>query len=218
MNDGLDIVAASDHALLVRFGDAIDERAGVRVLALYRALSGDPPRGVVDLHPAYASLLVRFDPAVVMPGAVEAAVRAACADAADGGGVTGRLVEVPVRYGGDDGPDLADVARLSGLSPDELVARHAAAPYRVAFLGFAPGFPYLTGLPRELHVPRLASPRTRVPAGSVAIAGAQAGIYPSPSPGGWRLLGRTDLALYTPDDDPPARLAPGDRVRFVPVR
>jgi KipI family sensor histidine kinase inhibitor len=121
-------------------------------------------------------------------------------------------VEIPVTY---DGPDLAEVARLTGLPADEVVRRHAAAEYVVAFSGFAPGFGYLTGLPAELRVPRRDSPRTAVPAGSVAVAGEFTGVYPRRSPGGWQLLGRTDAVLWDPERDPPALLVPGTRVRFT---
>jgi len=124
----------------------------------------------------------------------------------------GRLHRIAVRY---DGPDLVEVARLHAIAPDELVRRHAGADYTVGFIGFSPGFPYLIGLPAELATPRLATPRTRVPAGSVAIGGPFAGIYPSATPGGWRLIGRTDVALFDPNRDPPALLVPGDHVRFV---
>jgi inhibitor of KinA len=128
-----------------------------------------------------------------------------------------REVELEVCYEPDLAPDLADVARRCGVSPDEVVALHAGAEYVVQCLGFAPGFPYLTGLPERLRVPRHDAPRPRVPAGSVAIAGAQAGVYPCETPGGWRVLGRTPRRLFDPGAEPPALLAPGDRVRFVPV-
>ncbi len=121
--------------------------------------------------------------------------------------------EVPVRY---EGEDLADVARHTGLTPAEVVERHAAASYRVAFVGFQPGFAYLAGLPPELHVPRRASPRVRIPRGSVAIGGEWTGIYPLATPGGWNLIGSTDLELLAPDREEPALLQPGDEVRFVP--
>jgi KipI family sensor histidine kinase inhibitor len=126
----------------------------------------------------------------------------------------GPLVELDVRY---DGPDLAATADLLGLSPDDLARRHAAAGYRVAFCGFAPGFGYLTGLPDELRVPRLPTPRTRVPAGAVGLAGEFCGVYPRESPGGWRLIGRTDAVLWDTDREPAALLSPGTRVRFRPV-
>ena len=133
-------------------------------------------------------------------------------DLAGSAGTTGDLVEVPTTY---DGDDLDDVARLWDMSRDEVVATHTGAEFVVAFCGFAPGFPYCTGLPDRLAVPRLESPRARVPAGSVGLAGPFTGVYPSASPGGWRLLGRTDLRLWEPDRDPPATLVPGTRVRFV---
>lgn len=126
----------------------------------------------------------------------------------------GDLVEVPTTY---DGDDLDDVARLWDMTRDEVVATHSSAEFVVAFCGFAPGFAYCTGLPGELTVPRLESPRTRVPAGSVGLAGTFTGVYPTPSPGGWRLVGRTTLVLWDPDRDPPATLPPGTRVRFVPA-
>lgn len=124
----------------------------------------------------------------------------------------GRLVEIPVRY---DGPDLVDVAAHCGLTPEEVVRRHAAAEYVVYFIGFQPGFAYLGGLDESLHTPRRAEPRTAVPAGSVGIGGAQTGIYPLVTPGGWQLIGRTTLPLFDPQAEPPTLLAPGDRLRFV---
>ena len=125
--------------------------------------------------------------------------------------------EIPVHYGGEWGPDLEEAARHCGLTPAELVARHSGGDYRVYFLGFQPGFAYLGGLAKDLAVPRRREPRLRVPAGSVGIGGAQTGIYPAASPGGWQLIGRTDLALFDHKRDEPSYLLPGDRVRFVPL-
>ncbi len=123
-------------------------------------------------------------------------------------------IEIPVHYGGADGPDLAALARHVGLSVDEVVKRHTQAEYVVFFLGFQPGFAYMGGLDRTLHMPRRAEPRLEVPAGSVGIGGEQTGIYPAASPGGWQLLGRTDLKLFDPTRNPPTLMQPGDRVRF----
>src|SRR6185436_2764670 len=131
--------------------------------------------------------------------------------------VATRLRTIPVVYGGEMGPDLGDVAALTGMSEGEVVDRHAAAELRVLFDGFAPGFAYLGDLPVELRVPRLDTPRTRTPAGSVAIAGPMSGVYPATLPGGWRVIGRTPVALFDPRRDPPAYLMPGDRVRFEPI-
>jgi KipI family sensor histidine kinase inhibitor len=214
----VEIAPAGDAAVLVRLGADISLAAHSRVLALLHALDDDPPAGLRDLVPAYASLLVVFDPAITTPDAVETYVRARLSSLpVRRNSRRGRLVRIPVRYGGTDGPDLEDVADLAGLPPEEVVRRHASAEYRVYFLGFVAGFPYLGGLPPGLGVPRLPSPRPQVPAGSVAIGGQQTGIYPVAAPGGWRLIGRTSSRLFDPAADPPALLRPGDRVRFEPV-
>lgn len=218
--DSPPILPAGDSALLVRLSaDAISARVNGRVLALLAALDAAALDGVRDYTPAYASLLVSFDPAITTRAAVTDAVRAAWRatrgrrrrPAARG------VIHVPVRYGGAAGFDLDEVARLTGLSAAEVVRRHAGTEYRVYFLGFLAGYPYLGGLPASLAVPRLDSPRTRVPAGSVAIAERQTGVYPVESPGGWRVIGRTALRVFDPRRFPPAAFAPGDRVRFVPV-
>ena len=179
-----------EQALLVEHDDP---------LSLWSALRGRD--GVVDVVPAVRTVLVTG------PGA-RAAVDAVLAEALPPYSSPDHLVEIPVVYDG------ADVDGIDGLTADDVVALHTSVDYTVAFLGFAPGFPYLTGLPERLRVPRLATPRTSVPAGSVAIADEWCGIYPTSSPGGWRLLGRTDVTLFDPRRDPPALLAPGTRVRF----
>lgn len=130
----------------------------------------------------------------------------------------GKKVEIPVVYGGDSGPDLEQVAHYVNLSTDEVIRRHTATEYVVYFIGFQPGFPYLGGLDPQLHVPRRSAPRLVVPAGSVGIGGSQTGIYPAASPGGWQLIGRSDLQLFDPDKTPPTLLQPGDRVCFVDSR
>lgn len=201
---------SSDRSLLVTFAEGFSEETRRCVLRATRALAGIP--GTVNLHPAYASVLVEFDPRRAGAEAVERAVRERLACAGEEFEEAPRLVEIPVRY---DGPDLEDVARLTGFAVEEVVRRHSAAAYTVCFLGFSPGFPYLSGLPEELHVPRLAAPRTRVPAGSVGIGGAQTGVYPVASPGGWRLIGRTRVELFRAAEDPPVLLRMGDAVRFV---
>jgi KipI family sensor histidine kinase inhibitor len=185
----------------------LDDLAGVHRLAAAVRTARLP--GVVDVVPGYRTVLVTTSG----PGAL-ADVRDALPALAvpDLDSPRGRLVEVPVVY---DGADLAEVCRLTGLSSADVVARHTAVEYVVAFLGFTPGFPYLVGLDPALHVPRRATPRTAVPAGAVGLAGDQTGVYPTASPGGWQLIGRTDAVLFDPRRDPPALLAPGDRLRFV---
>jgi len=182
-----------------------------RLHAALRAL--DPP-GVVELVPAYRTLLVVADPE--RAGALdELAARLPALELPPAEAVAGDPVEIPVRY---DGQDLPEVAGLTGLDVEEVVRRHTAPEYTVAFLGFSPGFPYLVGLDPALEVPRRDTPRTSIPAGSVGLAGGQTGIYPSASPGGWQLIGRTEVTLFDPGRDPPALLAPGGRLRFTVAR
>lgn len=167
--------------------------------------------GVQELIPGMNNLTLLFDPLRTEPAALEAAVQQLWAQPPRRR-APGRRIEIPVSY---DGPDLGDVAAHCGLSADEVVRRHTAAEYVVYFLGFQPGFAYLGGLDASLHTPRRSEPRVAVPAGSVGIGGAQTGIYPLVTPGGWQLIGRTDIPLFDPQAEPPTLLAPGDRVRFV---
>lgn len=200
------VLAAGDEAVLLEFGSA-DE-----VEAAHRGLLAAALRGVAELVPAARTLLVGYDPAVTTPEAIAAGVRSATEATGSFASVQApATVRIPVRY---DGPDLEEVSTLTGLTAAELVRRHAEPEYVVAFCGFAPGFAYLTGLDPVLRLPRRATPRTRVPAGSVAVADEFTGVYPSESPGGWHLLGRTDAVLWDLRRDPPALLAPGTRVRF----
>ncbi|MBX0326984.1 5-oxoprolinase subunit PxpB [Oscillochloris sp. ZM17-4] len=204
-----------DSALLMEAED--DGGAANRAaLDLAAALEAGPPIWLRAVVPAIASLLVCFDPLAVSYAGVECHLRAlvsAGVSAGDQG--AGRVVRVPVRYGGDDGPDLEGAARTLDISPAELVALHCAGPYRVMMIGFAPGYPYIGPLPDSLRIPRRATPRSAVPAGSVAIAAGLSGIYPARLPGGWHLIGRTDVRLFDPQARPPAALAPGDMVQFV---
>lgn len=213
--------AFGDSAVLIELADVDVSVAAARSQALARTVrretDGRPGWGAVV--PAAASVLVHVDP--VRPGVADAleVVRAIVAGADPAEAAWPRdppTVDIAVRYGGADGPDLEEVAALTGLSPATIVERHASMTYRVLFLGFAPGFAYLGPLPAELIVPRRASPRIRVPAGSVAIAGPHTAVYPTESPGGWQLVGRTTVTLWDPRREPPALLEPGALVRFVP--
>jgi len=196
---------AGDAALLLQ-ADGVAARLAAAILA-------ERHGGVVDVVPGAATVLVTTEPGALDLGVL--AARLLALPLPPPGQAGGALTEIPVVY---DGPDLAEVGRLTGLSAEEVVARHVAAEYTVGWLGFSPGFGYLTGLdPVLATVPRLAEPRVRVPAGAVAIAGGLAAVYPASSPGGWRLLGRTQAVLWDPDRDPPAVLAPGMRVRFRAV-
>ena len=206
-----------ESAVLVTIGEAIDPAVGARARAIAAAVAAEPRLG--RAVPAYASVLVPFDPVALSVAEatriVTDVVVATPAAAAPSG--SGRLVEIAVRYGGEDGPDLDEVAQLNGLRPKDVVEIHAGVEYEAFFLGFAPGFAYLGPVAASIATPRLDAPRPRVPAGSVAIGGAQTAVYPTETPGGWRLIGRTDAALWDVIRDPPALIRPGDRVRFVPV-
>lgn len=211
-----ELAFASDSSLLISFDPSTGVAGRRAVGALVALLDGHPFDGFVDLSPAALSLLVRFDPVRRDHDAV-AAHLAALLDRLEEAPVrTTRLVTIPVEYGGAAGPDLEDVARIAGLTPDEVIARHAAGTYEVLFLGFSPGFAYLGGLDPRLTCPRLESPRTVVPPGSVGIAGAQTAVYPSATPGGWRLIGRTSLSLFDPGSRPMTLLERGDEVHFAP--
>ena len=198
------LLPAGSDGMLVEVAD-LDE-----ALALFASLRDDPPAGVEELVPAARTVLVRFDPALTELGELSAELRRRPLTAA--AGADGPLVSVPVHY---DGEDLAEVAQLCGLDEAEVVRRHTARPWTVAFTGFAPGFAYLAGGDPALDVPRRDVPRTVIPAGSVALAGRFSGIYPRASPGGWQLLGRTPLAMWDLRRDAPALLHPGMRVQFV---
>ncbi|SFK98984.1 5-oxoprolinase subunit PxpB [Lysobacter sp. cf310] len=212
-------LALADDAWLLRYADgdatAIDDAINARVHADAARLRASAPAWLRDLVPAYASLAVFFDPAAIDAERVREWLHDRLSGSASTMAVAAaREIEIPVVYGGEDGPDLVAAAAELGLTPQRLIERHAAGEYTVAMIGFAPGFPYLSGLDPALALPRLATPRTRVAAGSVAIGGAQTGIYPRDSPGGWRILGRTPLRLFDPAREPPTALLPGDRVRF----
>jgi KipI family sensor histidine kinase inhibitor len=199
------ILPSGSTALLVEVDD-LDQ-----VLALYAALRESAPDGVVDLVPAARTVLIVTDPATTTLAAAEQAVRA-IEPQPDLDSFTGEAVEIPVVY---DGEDLAEVARSMGCDPAEVVRRHIEEEWTVAFCGFAPGFGYLAGSQFEWDTARRDSPRTEVPAGSVALAGEFSAVYPRVSPGGWQLIGRTDHPVFDLERDPPALLQPGRRVRFV---
>ncbi|PRX44282.1 KipI family sensor histidine kinase inhibitor [Prauserella shujinwangii] len=201
------VLPCADSGLLVE----LDDLDAVR--GLHAALRAAPPPGVTDLVPAARTLLLRLDPEVADSVEIERVVRGTRPVPGTEG--SGELVRVPVVY---DGADLAEVARLTGLTEHEVVAEHTRREWTVAFGGFAPGFGYLVGGSPRLEVPRRAESRTRVPAGAVGLAGTFSGIYPRSSPGGWQLIGRTGLEIWRPDRDPPALLRPGVRVRFQEQR
>ena len=217
---GFAVEPLGETVLLLRFGERIELALNARVHTATALLRAAALPGVTDLVPAYAALALHYRPEVWAAGEESAwrqladAVAAVFAAPPPHVAIEPATRIVPVCYGGEFGPDLDALAKHAGLTPAEAIACHVGADYRVAMLGFAPGFPYLLGLDPRLHMPRRANPRTRVPAGSVAIGGAQTGIYPRELPGGWQLIGGTPLALFDPLGESPCLLAPGDRVRF----
>ena len=208
---------ASDQSLLVYFGQEITIEAHQQVRKMLRLLQLEPVAGVHNLHPAYSSLLVKFDGLRLRHDEVESILRRYLERLEEIKLPEPRLVEIPVCYGGEFGPDLAEVCAIHGLTPAQAIEMHASTEYLVYFLGFVPGFAYLGELPEALVTPRLAAPRRRVPAGSVGIAGNQTAVYPFATPGGWRLIGRTPVAMFRAEREGFSLLAIGDRVRFAPI-
>ncbi len=209
--------AASDQSLLVYFGQEITLDAHQHVVRLLRLLELEPVAGIRNLHPAYSSLLVKFDALKLRHVELEAILRSYLDRLEDVRLPEPRQLEIPVCYGGEYGPDLNDVSAMHGMTPTQAIELHASPTYLVYFLGFVPGFAYLGEVPEALATPRLATPRRRVPPGSVGIAGSQTGVYPFATPGGWRLLGRTPFSMFRPDRDAMSLLSIGDRVRFIPI-
>lgn len=214
------ILAAGDSAIVIELGSEIDPAINSQVFVLAKLIQAAEMPAVVELVPTYRSLLVSYDPLVskhddlvdqlaVIIDRLEAAVESAS-------GV--RIIELPVVYGGEDGPDLDSVADNAGLTMQQVIDIHAGVDYRVYMIGFAPGFPYLGGLDERIATPRLKTPRISVPAGSVGIAESQTGVYPNASPGGWQLIGRTAAKLFDVANDAPSLITPGSKVRFVPVK
>jgi inhibitor of KinA len=208
---------ASDQSLLICFGERITPQAHERVRKLLRLLEMEPIRGIRNLHPAYCSVLIKFDALRLQHEDLQEILQQYLARLE---GITlpePRQVEIPVCYGGEHGPDLLDVSALHKMTPEQVIELHCSPTYAVYFLGFVPGFAYLGELPEALVTPRLATPRRRVPAGSVGIAGNQTGVYPFATPGGWRLLGRTPVQMFRPDRNELSLLSIGDRVRFTAI-
>ena len=208
---------ASDQSLLIYFGQQISLSAHERVRKFLQLLALEPIAGVRNLHPAYCSVLVKFDPLKWRHDELETILKQYLARLENVTLPESRRVEIPVCYGGEHGPDLIDVSAIHGMTAAQVIELHSSTTYLVYFLGFVPGFAYLGELPEALVTPRLATPRRKVPAGSVGIAGNQTGVYPVETPGGWRLLGRTPIEMFRPDQSALSLLSIGDRVRFIPI-
>ena len=208
---------ASDQSRLVSFGQQITLASHQKVMKLLGLLLAEPIDGIRNLHPAYCSLLIKFDPLQLDHDQLQSKLFTYLRRLEQASLPKPRRAEIPVCYGGEFGPDLNEVASLHGITPAQAVELHSSSTYIVYFLGFAPGFAYLVGLPEALASPRLETPRVIVPEGSVGIAGNQTAVYPFATPGGWRLIGRTPVAMFRGDRTPMALLQIGDHVQFRPI-
>lgn len=217
MNPQARFLDAGDMAVVVELGDEVRPDVNQRVHDLRRAIEARRIAGVIDLVPTYRSLLVYYNPLEIGRRALEQAITALETAAGAIQRPPARVIEIPTSYGGQFGPDLGYVAEHAKLTPADVIRIHSEPDYLVYMMGFTAGFPYLGGMSPAIATPRQATPRTRIPAGSVGIAQAQTGIYPADSPGGWQLIGRTPVRLFDLERDPPAVLEAGDYIRFVPV-
>lgn len=216
MYDRPKFLPAGDRAVTVEMADAISPEINTRIRELCAVLDREHVPGIVDLVPTYRSLLVCYDP--VQIGLSELQDRILNLSEVEHVILPPpKVLQIPVRYGGEYGPDMEFVARHTGLSPDEVATIHSSTDYLVYMMGFNTGFPYLGGMSAKIAVPRLETPRTRIPAGAIGIAQQQTGIYPVESPGGWRIIGRSPVRLFDPTRDPPVAVEAGDFMRFVPI-
>ncbi len=211
------ISPAGDRALVLDFGNVIDVAVNDRVMAYRTAAEKAGIPGVAEIVPTYRSLLILYDPSVITYASLTKKLLSLSGIKGASTSQNCRLLKVPCLYGGEAGPDLAELAAAKGMTEEEVIRLHSAPEYKVYMLGFLPGFVYLGGLDSRIAAPRLATPRTLIPEGSVGIGGSQTGVYPVSSPGGWRLIGKTPLPFYDPESDTPILCRAGDHIRFIPV-
>lgn len=211
------ILTAGDSSLLVEFGKKISPEINRKITAVVQMMKEQHIEGVVDVIPAFCSLLINYDPRVVTYEEIKKRIQNLVRLEVKTGEVRKRIFEIPVCYGGEYGPDLGNIAEHAGLSEKEVIEIHSSRDYLIYMLGFLPGFTYLGGLDERIHTPRLANPRIKINAGSVGIGGSQTGIYPLDSPGGWQLMGMTPVKTYDPDRETPILVEAGDYIRFVPI-
>ncbi len=211
-----EFLSCGDTALVVQFGETVDAETNRRVMGLDATIRRHAIPGIVETVPTFRSLMIHYDPRRTSREALVGEVEPLLADEGALDASFSRWT-LPVCYGPEHAPDLEDVARRTGLSPERVIAVHSGVTYRVYMIGFLPGFPYMGDLPRELELPRREEPRTRVPAGSIAIATTQTVVYPCESPGGWHLIGRTPVPMFTLSREQPVLFRPGDEIRFKAV-
>ncbi len=211
------ILTAGDSSLLVEFGKEISPDINRRIAATIQLMREQNIEGVVDVIPAFCSLLINYDPRVIRYEQMKKRIEGLVSVDVRTGEQIKKIYEIPVLYGGEYGPDLPHIAEHAGLSQEEVIQIHSSTDYLIYMLGFLPGFCYLGGLDERIHTPRLANPRIKIPAGSVGIGGSQTGIYPLDSPGGWQLMGMTPVKTYDPNREVPILVQAGEYIRFVPI-
>ncbi len=208
---------AGDRGLMVEYGDCIDPAVNRKVRSMAAIIEQISPEGLLEVVPSYRSLLLVYNPARTSLTDLQTQLTVLEQRLDEAAIPESRVVAIPVCYGGECGPDIEVVAQHNGLTVEQVIQIHSEPEYLIYMVGFTPGFPFLGGLPETLHTPRLDTPRTLVPEGSVGIANAQTGVYPIASPGGWQLIGRTPLKLFAPEREPPIRYRAGDRIQFNPI-
>lgn len=214
---GFSITIAGDSALNLEFADTITPETSTMIRIAAQSLTEDPIEGIIELVPTFCSLMVYYNPLVITFDELSYRLRGKLRGLDSADVFVKKIVQIPVCYGGEYGPDIQTVADHAHLSVEEVIDIHSSKDYLIDMLGFLPGFAYLGGLDKRIHTPRLATPRTLIEAGSVGIGGAQTGVYPLPSPGGWQIIGRTPIRPYDPDREEPILYAAGEYLRFVPI-
>ena len=217
MQNNIRILTAGDSSILVEFGRIISPEINRKITATVQLMKMQHIEGVVDIIPAFCSLLINYDPRVISYEEITERMQHLLKMDAKMDEGKKKVYEIPVCYGGEYGPDIANIAAHAGLSEEEVIKIHSSRDYLIYMLGFLPGFCYLGGLDERIHTPRLANPRIKISAGSVGIGGSQTGIYPLDSPGGWQLMGMTPVKTYDPDREVPILLEAGDYIRFIPI-
>ena len=211
------ILIAGDSALLIEFGKEINPETNRKITAIVQLMREQHIEGIVDVIPAFCSLLINYDPRVLSYEELKERMENLLKMETKTETTRKRIFEIPVCYGGEYGPDIDNIAEHAGLSVNEVIKIHSSKDYLIYMLGFLPGFTYLGGLDERIHTPRLASPRLTIRAGSVGIGGSQTGIYPLDSPGGWQLMGLTPVRTYDPERQTPILVEAGDYIRFIPI-
>lgn len=209
---------SGDKSVVVQFGDVIDETINRKVMALMKAIEGSSLKIYIDeMIPTYRSLMINYDPIKIDFDELLKNIKDLESNIKDVDIIEKNIIEIPVLYGGEYGPDILNVAKHNNISEEEVIKIHSSKEYLIYMLGFTPGFPYLGGMDKKIETPRLQTPRTKIPAGSVGIAATQTGIYPIDSPGGWQLIGRTPLKLYDENKENPILLKAGNYIKFIPI-